>query len=863
MPVRITCPACDASYAVDNELRGRRIRCRECGKPVSVPAAKAAMTEVVEATAITEEPELVTTAVGPTRRSRHRDEEAEEAPAPKKAGGLSCGAMLLAIGSVGALALVLLVVVGGVIAYVVWPQSPQKSTANNPPNNVPFVPVDEVQRPQQPPPDADTELPGEVTHDISRDFAGTTKDQALDPAVGIGVQLDPKVLSKVKRATVYIRVTMANGGVASGSGFFTAEPGLVVTNAHVLNMLDPGNPPPKKVEVVYQSGEPDSRTFIGQIVGVDRGSDLGILRIQGKDLPEPLTVKNSAGLLETQTVYVVGFPLGENLGTNITVSQTSISSLRKSATGEMTQVQVNGGMHQGNSGGPVVTASGEVIGVAVAIIKGTQINFAVPGELVHMVLNGRLTTIKGGGTFMDGNQVKMRVGVHLADPLHRLQKVQLTWWTGNTGAARPATSDAPVAVAGDSEHKVVDLAVKADEAQCDLVVPADLKPGQLIWLQPVVFNKAGTPRWGSALPFVTAMPPEKLPALLALKPMWGARPVSFSSNAEFIVVQPGLSTYSDSLGMAGVVTESMTAEQNNIATLRWRYQQFTPTWPKGLPQDQMDVIKRALPHIPSLHADLIVDQTNKFDSDDTDVTSSKAPEPTKRKLAEIHTQMQKSLDLLVLALPGKQCQAGETWNADRLLYLPYVQQAGQVAPVNIIYTYRGVRQRDGRPEAVISIYGQFSNFAGKTATGKVKGMGYLDLTSQQISQANVSAVFELNEMGSKVTFKVSSKMDRMLGKELLNIRDQLTATESLKKHTVTLEAGKPCVISLESFKGAGWFDTFVRVEDKDGKTLMQDDNKGVDLNALLVFTPPQSGLYRIVATSRQPATGNYLLVVRQ
>jgi hypothetical protein len=229
------------------------------------------------------------------------------------------------------------------------------------------------------------------------------------------------------------------------------------------------------------------------------------------------------------------------------------------------------------------------------------------------------------------------------------------------------------------------------------------------------------------------------------------------------------------------------------------------------------------------------------------------------------------MDLLAIALPGKQCEPGETWTGSRLLQIPHADQpGGRVETVDITYTFRGVRQRDGRPEAVISIFGHCHELAGRAATGKIKGTGFLDLTYFQISQANVGAVVELQSPQGKVTIKIDSKMERTLGKELLNVRDQLTANDPLdakrchfKKHTVEMEAGKPCVISLESLKGAGWFDTFVRVEDMNGKLLMQDDNRGVDVNSLMVFTPPQTGQYRIVATSLQQATGNYLLVVRQ
>ncbi|HYV36947.1 MAG TPA: hypothetical protein VE988_14670, partial [Gemmataceae bacterium] len=123
----------------------------------------------------------------------------------------------------------------------------------------------------------------------------------------------------------------------------------------------------------------------------------------------------------------------------------------------------------------------------------------------------------------------------------------------------------------------------------------------------------------------------------------------------------------------------------------------------------------------------------------------------------------------------------------------------------------------------------------------------------------------------KMVEKLECKMERTLGKEILKIAGQLTpnhAVDGQKRtyqiHEKKLEGGKPCVVSLESFKGAAWFDTFLRIEDADGKVLAEDDDSGVDLNAMVVFTPPQTGVYRIFAISFQPgATGNYLLVVRQ
>src|SRR5262249_36306771 len=161
------------------------------------------------------------------------------------------------------------------------------------------------------------------------------------------------------------------------------QPGTLLTNAHVLGMLQPDAPPPESVEIVMDSGEKSERVVPAKIITVDQTSDLAVLRVLSDasgSLPPPLDVGRARKLLETQQVFIFGFPLGEGLGKNITVSNSSVSSLRKDAEGNLAKLQVNGGMHPGNSGGPVVDGRGRVVGVAVSVIKNTQIHFAIPGE---------------------------------------------------------------------------------------------------------------------------------------------------------------------------------------------------------------------------------------------------------------------------------------------------------------------------------------------------------------------------------------------------------------------------------------------------------------------------------------------------
>ena len=197
----------------------------------------------------------------------------------------------------------------------------------------------------------------------------------------------------MKKSTAYLKVTDADGRQAEGSGFFGIEPGIVLTNAHVVGMLGASSKPPKKVEIVAHSGTPDEIRFEGTVLGADRDNDLAVVRVDGDQtkLPAPLVVElDRCSLTELQKVFIFGFPFGASLGKEITARDSSVSSFRRDVDGSLYQIQVNGGMDPGNSGGPVVDARGVVVGVSVAVIKGTQINFAVPSEKIQGMLHGRV-----------------------------------------------------------------------------------------------------------------------------------------------------------------------------------------------------------------------------------------------------------------------------------------------------------------------------------------------------------------------------------------------------------------------------------------------------------------------------------------
>ncbi len=368
------------------------------------------------------------------------------------------------------------------------------------------------------------------------DQAGRAPQPIADPVLEPAPKtIQPESVKKVKKATVYFKVAMADGVTGEGSGFFALERGIVLTNAHVVGMLQRTSKAPRKIDIVANSGQPDEYRMTGTVAGVDRDNDLAVVRVQGEQnrWPEPLAVEFDWGrLVELQPVYIFGFPFGANLGKEVTASESSISSFRKDGNGLLFQIQVNGGMNPGNSGGPVVDTRGVVVGVSVAGIKGTQINFAVPGEKVQGLVNGRVQDVQLGQPFRDQNQVKLPVRMTFLDPLERIRDMQMEVWTGPAGKPRPASLKPPPMLPGDSAKQAFNVKYAAGKANHELLVGAELPNGDVYYLRPVFVNKDGVKRW--VLPTPTSPPTRRLSN--APGPAW---PPTWSRQSALSIFAPG------------------------------------------------------------------------------------------------------------------------------------------------------------------------------------------------------------------------------------------------------------------------------------------------------------------------------------
>src|SRR6202030_2826939 len=210
------------------------------------------------------------------------------------------------------------------------------------------------------------------------------EDQALLDAYSRAV-ID--VVDRVGPAVVGLTIHAgeANGRPRSGtgSGVVVAPDGLILTNSHVAGAGSTASPS-ARIEVTT----PEGQHLTARLVGDDPDTDLALIRIV-----EPVTLPaaplgDSKKLKRGQLVIAIGNPLGfESTVTTGVVS--ALGRSLRSRTGRLIDdvIQTDAALNPGNSGGPLVSSHGEVVGVNTAVIMGAQgICFAVAANTASFVL---------------------------------------------------------------------------------------------------------------------------------------------------------------------------------------------------------------------------------------------------------------------------------------------------------------------------------------------------------------------------------------------------------------------------------------------------------------------------------------------
>jgi S1-C subfamily serine protease len=229
-----------------------------------------------------------------------------------------------------------------------------------------------------------------------------------------------------------------------GSGVIISPDGLVLTNSHVV-----------QGERSLRLALPDARTVEARIVGDEQDTDLALLRIVDNVTLPMARLGNSKALKRGQLVIAIGNPLGfESTVTAGVVSALGRSLRARSGRLIDDVIQTDAALNPGNSGGPLVSSRGEVIGINTAVIAGAQgLCFAVASNTASYVVGQIIRHGRVRRSFIGiaGQTVPLPRPLALALGLAQTRAVAVTAVEPGSPAARGGLAAGMIVVAVASE----------------------------------------------------------------------------------------------------------------------------------------------------------------------------------------------------------------------------------------------------------------------------------------------------------------------------------------------------------------------------------------------------------------------------
>jgi hypothetical protein len=800
MAIRVVCPACDAAFSVADDLKGKKIRCRECEKPVTVAAAKPKKVvedddEDVEERVQTkprnpapsrprdddDEPARPASRRRPRRYDEDEDEDDDRKPAGKAKKASPMPWILAAVGGS-------VVVLGGVITLVIVlaNREPEKKTDNTPPQGPP--------KGMGPMAGGGGGPPAGMMGGMGK--GGPKADGVIEAGEAKRIQenvmvaakeLDPEVTKKIEASTLFIEFQdkikdPTSGG--TGSGFLAFKPGLVLTNAHVVDMLEPGSEPPEVLKVFVHHGTPEEKELKGKVLGVDRKADLAVLEVDPTGLPEPLPVKSARELQATSRVYVCGFPLGTLISNRVTIFQGQVASLKHDENHVLDKVIMTSEMQLGNSGGPVVDDKGNVVGVNVARMMGSRINMAIPGEHVHAAVNGRLAHQRIGQSFRSLGRVSVPITFELINPLEHMEKVEVEVWTGDdTPKYRPpgSANAPPTPRSGDCPHQRYQFDLGREKltgapiAKGSFALP-DVPQGKVIWWQPIITftdkDKQRTTQWLRGEKYTPDDPVERRQLKLMHKNQPGTRNVQLKIRQKFGVPREKGDDQDLFVELTTeLVEKGGPADAKGKSLLKVGVNQTRKDIhiPEELVKDKKEreldpEEQRALDSTSFLDLTLLLSERG--DIDKALVQHRGVPDDIRMQVDSLGEEILDALQAVYLQLPNRTVSHLETWNAERPV--PILLPFGTArAPMKVEYTYLGVRTREGREEALVDMLGSFRNRKGGIQVGgRFEGRALVDVDTGVVTlaRANVGLHIGLPIRGLKLD--LDGRMEVRLQRDL-------------------------------------------------------------------------------------------------
>lgn len=227
-----------------------------------------------------------------------------------------------------------------------------------------------------------------------------------------------EIYQRVNPSVVTVMVQL-DDSVSVGTGVIFRADGYILTNYHVLA----GG---RDCTVAMDTG----RTYEARYVAGDERNDLAVLKVELTGLPAA-TFGDSDQLVVGDKVYAIGNPLGVELRGTLTDGIVSAINRDVQVDGRtMTLVQTNAALNSGNSGGPLINACGQVVGINTIKMSSDYSNveglgFAIPSASIRRLVNDLLTygEVRPEPSF---GVTVLQTGTRLEDDIWGLQVLEVT-----------------------------------------------------------------------------------------------------------------------------------------------------------------------------------------------------------------------------------------------------------------------------------------------------------------------------------------------------------------------------------------------------------------------------------------------------
>ena len=207
---------------------------------------------------------------------------------------------------------------------------------------------------------------------------GKEKDKPSQQIIKKSPEIDPKLIT-----------------IGSGSGFYINNQGYALTNNHVIDICK------QSVAII------DGRETLFRVIATDKTNDVAVLKT---DYRSRNYIKiNEDGAELGESIIAVGYPLAGRLSDSVKITRGIVSSL-SGLNNNIGQIQIDAALQPGNSGGPVLNESGELVGIASAGLNQLlmakeakyipeNVNFAVASPIVTNILKNKKIKYSSSGIF--------------------------------------------------------------------------------------------------------------------------------------------------------------------------------------------------------------------------------------------------------------------------------------------------------------------------------------------------------------------------------------------------------------------------------------------------------------------------------